>query len=188
MAETENITAILGRLNAYDGENIWEDVVRQLDEYDDRLTGLLDPGYQSSLIVLTDGNLVGWNPMVGRWVADTREIVIRVVAENEPGLLVLEIPTAAKTTEGESLAGRWSMRHSPKSRTVGIAGDGGANAGDAAHDGPERVVAIKASRVNAAPYFNSGQCLQINTVFWSDGDRRGVGAQIVPIERVKEAE
>ena len=48
-------TDILDRLNGYDGDNIWQDVILSGLDVDEDATNAADPGYRSDVIVLTDG-------------------------------------------------------------------------------------------------------------------------------------
>jgi hypothetical protein len=58
-------TEILAQLNSYDGDNLWEDVVRALPNYDDAATEAADPDCHSDIIVLTDGTALYYEQ--GRW-------------------------------------------------------------------------------------------------------------------------
>lgn len=55
---------IADRLNDYDAthnlldHDIWNDVIRGLDEYDDEATDAADPNYESNVVVLTDGTRI----------------------------------------------------------------------------------------------------------------------------------
>jgi hypothetical protein len=68
-------TEILDQLNAYDqgtGDNIWQDVILGLDEYDEAATNALNQS-SSDRFVLTDGTMIAWTGQTidadpaGRW-------------------------------------------------------------------------------------------------------------------------
>ncbi len=63
-----NSSAILVRLNTYKGENIWQDVIYQLDDLDHELTEALDPNYQSDRFALTDGRVFVCHLDIDKWV------------------------------------------------------------------------------------------------------------------------
>ena len=63
-----NSSAILVRLNTYKGENIWQDVIYQLDDLDHELTEALDPNYQSDRFALTDGRMFVCHLDIDKWV------------------------------------------------------------------------------------------------------------------------
>lgn len=46
-------------LNEYQGNDIWEDLIRRHPAYDDNATFEADPFGQSDIIVLTDGTRIG---------------------------------------------------------------------------------------------------------------------------------
>lgn len=60
-------TQILEKLNTYTGDNIWEDVIRGLPEYDDAATDAADPNYDSDIVVLTDGTEINYDEQRGIW-------------------------------------------------------------------------------------------------------------------------
>ena len=55
---------IIDKLNEYEAthtaedHNIWSDLIRGLDEYDDEATDEADPNYESDVVVLTDGTRI----------------------------------------------------------------------------------------------------------------------------------
>lgn len=63
---------IADRLNEYEAthtvldHDIWNDVIRVLDEYDDEATDEADPNYESNVVVLTDGTRIEHRE--GEWV------------------------------------------------------------------------------------------------------------------------
>ena len=63
-----NSSTILVRLNTYKGENIWQDVIYQLDDLDHELTEALDPNYQSDRFALTDGRVFVCHLDIDKWV------------------------------------------------------------------------------------------------------------------------
>lgn len=63
-----NSSAILVRLNTYKGENIWQDVIYQLDDLDHEPTEALDPNYQSDRFALTDGRVFVCHLDIDKWV------------------------------------------------------------------------------------------------------------------------
>jgi hypothetical protein len=59
--------AILKDLNAYQGANVWEDLILGLPEYDEAATVALDPSASSDRFALTDGTAIRYNAQVARW-------------------------------------------------------------------------------------------------------------------------
>lgn len=51
MTTTTTTTDILNTLNTYTGDNIWSDIIRQLADYDDDATSLIDPSYSSDRFI-----------------------------------------------------------------------------------------------------------------------------------------
>jgi len=62
---------IVDRLNAYRGDNIFQDVIYGLEEYDQDATEAVDPDGHSDIIVLTDGTWIQCDIQTFRWF--TRE-------------------------------------------------------------------------------------------------------------------
>lgn len=76
--ETMTRDDIIDQLNEYERahpdhsdidnpHNIWEDVIYQLDTYDDYETRRLDPNSHSDIIALIDGNVIVFVPGLGAW-------------------------------------------------------------------------------------------------------------------------
>jgi len=64
--DMNDTATILVRLNTYKGENIWQDVIYQLDDLDHDRTEALDPNYQSDRFALTDGRVFVFD--IDKWV------------------------------------------------------------------------------------------------------------------------
>ncbi|MFY1599843.1 hypothetical protein [Micromonospora sp. WMMD737] len=58
--------AVVEQLNGYQGDNIWDDLIRKLDGYDDEATGALDPNYRSDVCVI-DGAILRFDQQTGEW-------------------------------------------------------------------------------------------------------------------------
>ena len=56
-------------LNAYTGDNIWDDVILRLDGYDHDATEEADPDYGSDVVVFEDGSVIAWCEMTKLWSA-----------------------------------------------------------------------------------------------------------------------
>lgn len=61
-------TQIVNRLNTYDGDNIWQDIIWKLDSYDPDATEAADPNCASDVVILKDGSVIGYHPTTG-WSA-----------------------------------------------------------------------------------------------------------------------
>lgn len=52
---------LVEELNAYEGDNIWEDVVHLCGQYDHNATLAADPQHRSDFILLRDGSRIEWD-------------------------------------------------------------------------------------------------------------------------------
>jgi len=62
---TESTTIALDKLNAYEGDNIWQDVIYGLD-FDRDATEAADPNYHNDVVVLDSGETVRLS-LTGEW-------------------------------------------------------------------------------------------------------------------------
>ncbi|GAA2183348.1 hypothetical protein GCM10009785_26600 [Brooklawnia cerclae] len=60
------ITALLADLNAYGGDNIWQDLILTATGYDDEATAALDPGFRSDVAVI-GGHVLRWIEQDHEW-------------------------------------------------------------------------------------------------------------------------
>ena len=63
---------LLEKLNSYNGDNLWEDVIHQLDNPHGKIvnweaTEAEDPGDRSDVIILANGERIDYNESAGRW-------------------------------------------------------------------------------------------------------------------------
>lgn len=61
---------ITSTLNAYDGDNVWQDVILGLSDYDDEATDAIDEGGSSDRLALSDGTIIVYAHERGEWVID----------------------------------------------------------------------------------------------------------------------
>jgi hypothetical protein len=90
-------TEILNALNGYTGDDLWNDVVHQLDNYDAEATERFDPTASSDVIALTDGTVLRASAG-GVWDVDIR-VPREVVLEAKiivSGAALHASPVAAK--------------------------------------------------------------------------------------------
>lgn len=73
--------SILTTLNAYDGDNIWQDVIYDLD-VDQDTTDALDPSGRSDVIALTDGRVFRHDGI--EWTEEPGEYAIRWEVRAQP--------------------------------------------------------------------------------------------------------
>ena len=73
--------SILTTLNAYDGDNIWQDVIYDLD-VDQDTTDALDPSGRSDVIALTDGRVFRHDGI--EWTEEPGEYAIRWEVRDQP--------------------------------------------------------------------------------------------------------
>lgn len=74
---TETAADVVSWLRAYDGDNVWEDVIRELDGYDSDFTGLVNAYGYRDRFATADGDLFEYADELG-WVASdtpTQDIV-----------------------------------------------------------------------------------------------------------------
>jgi hypothetical protein len=57
---------ITSQLNAYDGDNIWQDVILGLDDYDESATDAIDTG-QHDRFALDDGTVIRYDAQQSEW-------------------------------------------------------------------------------------------------------------------------
>lgn len=62
-----NTDEILAALNAYEGSNIWEDLIRSIPGYDDLATEIIDPACYNNIFVLEDNSTFVREQ--GEWIA-----------------------------------------------------------------------------------------------------------------------
>ncbi len=65
MQTATNDTTLAATLNAYSGDNIWEDAIYSLD-FDEAAIEQADPNGQSDVVILTDGTRA--DHVNGEWV------------------------------------------------------------------------------------------------------------------------
>lgn len=63
--------AVVAALNAYVGDNVWEDVIYSLDGYDGAKTEAADPYGRSDVVVLTDGTVIRYVAQAGEWTIES---------------------------------------------------------------------------------------------------------------------
>ncbi|MFG1918072.1 hypothetical protein [Micromonospora sp. NPDC048898] len=56
----------VNQLNSYQGDNIWDDLIRKIDGYDDEATAELDPSDRSDVCVI-DGAVLRFDQQTGEW-------------------------------------------------------------------------------------------------------------------------
>lgn len=64
---TVDTQTLIDTLNAYQGDNIWGDVIRPSDLYDDDATDAIDPSWSSDRLVTTDSTVIRWDAQSERW-------------------------------------------------------------------------------------------------------------------------
>lgn len=61
------LAEFVDRLNTYEGENIWEDIIRRHPQYDDEATTALDIVGASDTIALADGTIIDYAAHLQTW-------------------------------------------------------------------------------------------------------------------------
>ena len=64
---TPGTAAALAQLNAYDGDNIWQDLILAADWYDDDATDAIDTGTNDRLVTTT-GDEIEYDHQAREWV------------------------------------------------------------------------------------------------------------------------
>lgn len=70
MTNTTTAQQIADKLNEYDGDNIWQDVILHLDEFDADATEAADPNGASNVVALTNGDQLHYYRADGWIVAE----------------------------------------------------------------------------------------------------------------------
>jgi hypothetical protein len=60
------VTEVVDRLNDYNGKNIWQDIIHDLD-IDWGATEDIDPRWANDRFVLATGHVIRWNGASGQW-------------------------------------------------------------------------------------------------------------------------
>lgn len=64
-----NTQEILDKLNAYQGDNVWQDIILHLDDYDEAATdALLGDVDGSDRLVLTEGTMIRFDRSSRSWI------------------------------------------------------------------------------------------------------------------------
>jgi hypothetical protein len=61
------MSELTDQLNDYTGDNIWQDIIYPLPDYDPELTLELDPNYRNDVVALTDGTVIKWDGSRDSW-------------------------------------------------------------------------------------------------------------------------
>jgi hypothetical protein len=68
MSEPTATDRLLNELNAYQGDDIWQDIILGLHDYDEAATDEIDGG-QSDRFALSDGSVIRYDYQRGEWAA-----------------------------------------------------------------------------------------------------------------------
>lgn len=65
---------VVKKLNEYGGDNIWQDIIWHLPNYDDEMTHMCDPNYRGTIVVFNNGTYIEYDEPKQRWESGSDNI------------------------------------------------------------------------------------------------------------------